>query len=74
MKSRSDKLVNLEQVNEKQQVKDLVCPQCGKVTQHKYRPFCSQRCSQLDLGRWLNEEFRMPVVEYDDIDEIEENG
>ena len=72
MKIRLERLVNLEKVTKKPQVRTPTCPQCGKVPQRKYRPFCSQRCAQLDLGRWLNEEFRVPVVESDDIDEFEE--
>ncbi|AZN37008.1 DNA gyrase inhibitor YacG [Iodobacter ciconiae] len=37
------------------------CPSCGK--QHTYsidnpnRPFCSERCQLIDLGRWANEEY-----------------
>jgi endogenous inhibitor of DNA gyrase (YacG/DUF329 family) len=29
------------------------CPICGKPSQQKFHPFCSVRCSQIDLGRWL---------------------
>ncbi|MDP6925870.1 MAG: DNA gyrase inhibitor YacG, partial [Rhodospirillales bacterium] len=32
---------------------------------------CSQRCAQLDLSKWLNEESRVPVIETDDYDEDE---
>jgi len=28
---------------------------------HEPRPFCSTRCKLVDLGRWLNEEIRLPV-------------
>jgi endogenous inhibitor of DNA gyrase (YacG/DUF329 family) len=35
------------------------CPSCGKPVELRYRPFCSQRCQQLDLGRWLNESYRI---------------
>ena len=31
------------------------CPQCGKPAVHKFRPFCSPRCKQVDLGKWFNE-------------------
>jgi endogenous inhibitor of DNA gyrase (YacG/DUF329 family) len=30
------------------------CPICGKPTQVKTRPFCSRRCADLDLHRWLS--------------------
>jgi endogenous inhibitor of DNA gyrase (YacG/DUF329 family) len=29
-------------------------------------PFCSERCQQLDLYRWLREDYRVPVVEPDE--------
>jgi len=30
------------------------CPVCGKSVDPDYRPFCSRRCADIDLGRWLN--------------------
>jgi hypothetical protein len=30
------------------------CPICGKPTQHAVRPFCSARCADIDLGRWVS--------------------
>ena len=47
------------------------CPQCGAVAIKPHTPFCSRRCSQLDLGKWLNEEYRVPadeVMDHSDID------
>jgi endogenous inhibitor of DNA gyrase (YacG/DUF329 family) len=32
-------------------------------------PFCSQRCRQIDLGRWLREENSIPVEPSDDDEE-----
>jgi endogenous inhibitor of DNA gyrase (YacG/DUF329 family) len=29
------------------------CPICGKPTVHAIRPFCSVRCADIDLGRWV---------------------
>jgi len=37
------------------------CPICGKPVEQKYRPFCSQRCQQVDLSRWLGERYRIPA-------------
>jgi endogenous inhibitor of DNA gyrase (YacG/DUF329 family) len=48
------------------------CPMCARPSDDAFRPFCSARCKQLDLGRWLNESYRVPVVEEDD--EIDEEG
>ncbi len=36
------------------------CPICGKGSEHRYRPFCSKRCADIDLGRWLGETYRVP--------------
>jgi len=39
------------------------CPVCGKPADEKYRPFCSKRCADIDLGRWLKESYRVPAEE-----------
>jgi uncharacterized protein len=37
------------------------CPICGKPSElPQHRPFCSARCRQVDLGRWLSESYRVP--------------
>lgn len=37
-------------------VKVRKCPICGKVADNeKYRPFCSKRCADIDLGNWFCE-------------------
>jgi uncharacterized protein len=41
----------------------MKCPTCGKEAEWKdnpFRPFCSERCKLLDLGRWVNEEYKVP--------------
>ena len=38
------------------------CPICGKVSVRNYRLFCSKRCADIDLGQWLNEQYRFPVL------------
>lgn len=37
------------------------CPICGKEAVEKYRPFCSRRCADVDLARWLRGDYRIPV-------------
>ncbi len=37
------------------------CPICQKPSTDKYRPFCSNRCSEIDLGRWLKESYAIPA-------------
>ncbi len=29
------------------------CPICGKEPETRYAPFCSKKCADVDLGRWL---------------------
>lgn len=49
------------------------CPVCGKEVEWKesnrYRPFCSERCKQIDLGAWAEEKYKVPAVEDDDGEE-----
>lgn len=45
-----------------------VCPICGKPEAEKYRPFCSKRCADVDLNRWLTGAYAIPVSEEDDED------
>jgi endogenous inhibitor of DNA gyrase (YacG/DUF329 family) len=49
------------------------CPVCRKEAalrpENPYFPFCSQRCRQVDLGKWLGEEYRVgdrPADEQED--------
>lgn len=39
------------------------CPSCGRPVAADYRPFCSRRCADLDLSKWLNEDYRIAAVE-----------
>lgn len=36
------------------------CPICGKPTEARWRPFCSKRCADVDLGRWLGGSYAIP--------------
>ncbi len=49
------------------------CPICGEGAAQRFRPFCSKHCADLDLARWLNGNYAVPVVELDesDLDELE---
>ena len=42
------------------------CPICDKPSDVSYQPFCSKRCADIDLGRWLNEDYRLPTQEIDE--------
>ena len=41
------------------------CPLCGKPSAQKYHPFCSNRCAQIDLHRWLGGNYAIPAAETD---------
>jgi uncharacterized protein len=45
------------------------CPICGKPADPRTRPFCSRRCADVDLHRWLSGAYAVPVVEDDDVEE-----
>ncbi|KKB10775.1 hypothetical protein VE25_16225 [Devosia geojensis] len=38
------------------------CPICGKPSVEKYRPFCSKRCADVDLNRWLSGSYVIPAT------------
>lgn len=42
------------------------CPICGRPASAEMAPFCSKRCSDVDLHRWLGEGYRVPVEVDDD--------
>jgi uncharacterized protein len=39
------------------------CPICGKSAEERFKPFCSARCHQIDLHRWLGEVYVVPGAE-----------
>ncbi len=47
----------------------MACPICGKPTRPEWRPFCSKRCADLDLSRWLGEDYRIPAAGEDEPDD-----
>lgn len=50
----------------KEPVKTVTCPTCHGVSvyapSNPYRPFCCERCKQIDLGAWASEQFTMPAA------------
>ncbi|HEY1309503.1 MAG TPA: DNA gyrase inhibitor YacG [Pseudolabrys sp.] len=44
------------------------CPICGKAAEQAFKPFCSKRCADIDLNRWLSGVYAVPVKEDDDED------
>ena len=45
------------------------CPICGKPVAQEFRPFCSRRCADVDLNRWLSGVYAVPVTEDEEEDE-----
>jgi endogenous inhibitor of DNA gyrase (YacG/DUF329 family) len=41
------------------------CPICGRPMVVEFRPFCSKRCADIDLQRWLSGRYAVPAVEDD---------
>jgi endogenous inhibitor of DNA gyrase (YacG/DUF329 family) len=46
-------------------VRTVVCPSCGGKSiyapSNAFRPFCCERCKNMDFGAWASESFRMPA-------------
>ncbi|MDH3593830.1 MAG: DNA gyrase inhibitor YacG [Rhodospirillales bacterium] len=40
-----------------------LCPVCGAPAVAARQPFCSTRCAEVDLGRWLKGTYRIPTAE-----------
>lgn len=50
------------------------CPVCRRPTLPRYRPFCSKRCADIDLGRWFGEAYRIPATAADGDDAADADG
>jgi len=49
----------------------MSCPICKKPVAARYRPFCSRRCADVDLGRWMTGSYAIPAEESEDFSEDE---
>ncbi|MFN0024169.1 MAG: DNA gyrase inhibitor YacG [Parvularculaceae bacterium] len=50
------------------------CPICQSHAAAAYAPFCSKRCADIDLHRWLSGGYAIPAVEVDDdVTDAEDN-
>lgn len=47
------------------------CPICSKASAQKFHPFCSSRCAQVDLNRWLGGHYAIPAEEQEPDDKDE---
>lgn len=46
----------------------MSCPICQKPTDPAHRPFCSKRCADVDLARWLGGNYAIPSTDPEDIE------
>jgi uncharacterized protein len=44
-------------------VKAKACPICSKPLLERFKPFCSKRCADVDLHRWMSGSYAIPVIE-----------
>jgi uncharacterized protein len=47
----------------------IKCPRCGKDTEfsgNPFRPFCSERCKQIDMGHWISGNYTIPEKSKDE--------
>ncbi len=50
----------------------MSCPVCDRATAAAYKPFCSRRCADVDLGRWLTGAYAIPAEEAPEADPEED--
>ncbi len=65
-------------MSEKKKITTITCPSCKKETQwedNPFKPFCSERCRLIDLGKWASGEYRIAGEKKDvpDGDDAEKN-
>ena len=53
--NNKDKVVNLKQ-------KKIKCPTCKKNAKEAFSPFCSKKCAELDLMKWLTDEYQINLT------------
>ena len=58
-------------------IKTVACPQCRGPSvygsNNSFRPFCSERCKNLDFGAWASEDFKLPEQNPDSDPEFEQS-
>ncbi|WP_299561503.1 DNA gyrase inhibitor YacG [uncultured Sulfitobacter sp.] len=48
----------------------MSCPICDRKTAPDYRPFCSRRCADVDLAKWLNGAYAVPSNDPEDVEKV----
>lgn len=47
----------------------MTCPICARPTRDDWRPFCSKRCADVDLAKWLGGAYALPSEDPEDVEE-----
>lgn len=58
-------------------MKTVPCPRCQKIVlweNNPFRPFCSERCRLIDLGKWASDEYAIPGEAVSDTSETPEKS
>ncbi len=50
----------------------MACPICNRKTDPKLKPFCSKRCADVDLAKWLGGAYAIPSNDPEDFDDLEQ--
>ncbi|WP_297774332.1 DNA gyrase inhibitor YacG [uncultured Roseovarius sp.] len=48
----------------------MTCPICQKPTETRYRPFCSRRCADIDLGKWFGGDYAVASHDPEDVEKV----
>jgi len=49
----------------------MACPICDKPTEKTFRPFCSKRCAEIDLGKWFTGGYAIAADDPEDAETLE---
>lgn len=50
----------------------MTCPICARKSDARYRPFCSKRCADVDLAKWMTGGYALPSDDPEDLEEAAE--
>lgn len=48
----------------------MTCPICDRPTDTQYKPFCSKRCADVDLAKWLTGGYAIPSTDPEDAETL----
>ncbi len=48
----------------------MACPICNRPAEDKVKPFCSKRCADIDLAKWMTGSYAIPSTDPDDQEQL----